>query len=121
MVKMPLLPVADALEGIPPLPRGNGLKGLFIKRVIIKISVKTDCVSLLSHTHTHTHATGEFSPCEKHPRKQECSESQLSPNSVVCHFFFSPNTKQRLHCACEKNQVLGAALGPHAQKTLKCI
>lgn len=87
MVKMPLLLVADALEGIPPLPRGNGLKGLFIKRVIIKISVKIDCVSLLSHTHTHTHATGEFSPCEKHPRKQECSESQLSPNSVVCHFF----------------------------------
>lgn len=49
MVKMPLPWSPNALKGITPLSRANNLRELLIKRVIIEISVETDCVSLLSH------------------------------------------------------------------------
>lgn len=111
VVKMPLLPAADALEGIPPLPRGNSLKGLFIKRVIIKIRVKIDCVSLLSHTRTHTHVPqASFHPAESIPASRSAANPSSLQTAWFVTFFFSKH-KTKAPLCLRKEPSAGSCTG----------
>jgi len=83
---------ADALEGILPLPRHN--RGLVLTRVIIKISVKIDCVSPPSHTHVCHRWVYTL---QKASLQAAAQQTQRFPDSLVCHFFSSKHkTKARL-------------------------
>lgn len=96
MVKTPLPPAADTLEGIPPLPRDNSPSGLFLQRAIIKISVKIDCVSLLSHMHTQTCHRGVCTLQEASPQAGVQQTPALSKQRGLSLFFSKHKTKARL-------------------------
>lgn len=88
----------------------NGLRGLFVERKAIKISVKTDCVSLLLYMHKYRHAKCKFYPSNSIPGSQNRASSK-SLQIVWFVTFSPPNSKQKLDCAWQKHQVLCTCTG----------
>lgn len=51
----------------------NSLRGLFVERKIIKISIKSNCVSLLLHMHKYRHTKFKFYPSNSIPASRRAA------------------------------------------------